>query len=84
MEKESKALKSALTGKSCDKDIYKVQLKEPTLSSKEISASSYPKGSYFVQVGSFSQEDGAQKLAAQLDIDSNIYYFKPSVHPTLG
>ena len=74
MEKESKALKAALTGESCDEDIYTAQLKEPISSSKEISASSYPKGSYFVQVGSFSQEDGAQKVAAQLDIDSNIYY----------
>ena len=74
MEKESKALKAALTGEKCDEDIYTAQLKEPISSSSEFSVQSYPKGSYFVQVGSFSQENGAQKVVAQLDMDSNIYY----------
>ena len=35
---------------------------------------SYAKGSYFVQLGSFSLESGAQNLASQVDVESNIYY----------
>lgn len=76
MEKESKALKAALLGEKCDDDIYKVQKREPVSSSNTAFSGkqSYPKGSYFVQVGSYSQESSAQNMASQLDTASNIYY----------
>ncbi len=74
MEKESKALKAALTGEPIEEDVYLVQEKAPVLSSENLGAISYPKGSYFVQVGSYSQKAGAQSIASQLDVDSNIYY----------
>ncbi len=76
MEKESKALKAALLGEDCEENIYTAQ-QAPVVSSapiKPISAESYPQGSYFVQAGSFSQESGAQAVAAKLQMDSNIYY----------
>ena len=73
MEKESKALKAALTGEKYD-DVYTVQKNAPVSSSKSLAVDSYPKGSYFVQVGSYSMESGAQSMASQLDVESNIYY----------
>lgn len=72
MEKESKALKAALLGEKCDDNIYAAQQKTPvsSLPAKQ----TYSKGSYFVQVGSYSQESGAQNVAGQLGMESNIYY----------
>ena len=49
-----------------DKDIAVEAMKQNNIS--------YPKGSYFVQVGSFSMENGAQSIASQLDVKSNIFY----------
>ena len=78
MEKESKALKAALTGEPVEEDVYQVQETAPVITSElEPMAQeniSYPKGSYFVQVGSFSMESGAQSIASQLDVKSNIFY----------
>ena len=75
MEKESKALKAAMTGEKVDVDnIYKVQEEAPVVSSNVLSSDSYQKGSYFVQVGSYSQEAGAQKVVSELKVKSNIYY----------
>ena len=78
MEKESKALKAALTGEPVKENIYQAQETSPIVTSelKPMAQSnvSYPKGSYFVQVGSFSMENGAQSMASQLDVKSNIFY----------
>ena len=75
MEKESKALKAALTGEPVEENIYQVQEESPVIvSNTESKGVSYPKGSYFVQVGSFSLESGAQRIASQLGEGSNIYY----------
>ena len=75
MEKESKALKAALTGEPVEENIYQVQEEAPVIvSNTERKGVSYPKGSYFVQVGSFSLESGAQSVASQLGEESNIYY----------
>jgi len=75
MEKESKALKAAMTGEKCDEtDIYDVQKQAPVVSSKMLSAADYPEGSYFVQVGSYTRQDGAQKILNQIGEKSNIYY----------
>jgi rare lipoprotein A len=75
MEKESKALKEALLGNNQaeKKAASKVQNAAP-VTDKNVIKQSYAKGSYFVQVGSFSKEQGAQDMAAQLTVDSNIYY----------
>ena len=79
MEKESKALKAALTGEPVE-EVVETQCNEgldktaPEILSEPENTISYPKGSYFVQVGSFSLESGAQSVAAQLEEDSNIYY----------
>ena len=73
MEKESKALKAALTGqqvKASNKE--KPQSKKVAQSVKN--GQSYKKGSYFVQVGSFAHESSAQSAAAQVGDGSNIYY----------
>ncbi len=78
MEKESKALKAALTGEPVEEDVYQVQETAPVITSEPEPMAqnniSYPKGSYFVQVGSFSMESGAQSIASQLDVKSNIFY----------
>lgn len=75
MEKESKALKAALTGESVEEDVYQVQETAPVITSaNENNGVSYLKGSYFVQVGSFSLESGAQNMASQLGEECNIYY----------
>lgn len=75
MEKESKALKAALTGEPVEEDVYQVQEIAPVITSaNETGGISYSKGSYFVQAGSFSLESGAQNMAAQLGEESNIYY----------
>ncbi len=82
MAKESKALKAALLGEECEENIYTAQQKTIVSSVpaaipapvKPITAASYPQGSYFVQVGSFSQESGAREVSAKLNMDSNIYY----------
>ena len=78
MEKESKALKAALTGEAVEESIYQVQERAPIVTSelKPMTQNnvSYSKGSYFVQVGSFSMESGAQSMASQLDVKSNIFY----------
>lgn len=74
MEKESKALKAALTGESIEEDVYQIQETAPVISSDTRNNITYPNGSYFVQLGSFSLESGAQNMASQLDIKSNIYY----------
>ena len=76
--KESKALKAALTGEEIEEDVYQVQETAPVIASEPEQTTqnniSYPKGSYFVQVGSFSVESGAQNIASQLDVKSNIFY----------
>ena len=74
MEKESKALKAALTGEPLEENVYQVQETSPVITSEINNNISYSKGSYFVQVGSFSLESGAQSMAAQLGEKSNIYY----------
>lgn len=78
MEKESKALKAALTGEPIEENIYQVQETAPIMTSAHEPMAqnniSYPKGSYFVQVGSFSMKSGAQSIASQLDVKSNIFY----------
>jgi rare lipoprotein A len=78
MEKESKALKAALTGEPVEENVYQVQESSPIVTSEPKPMAqnniSYPKGSYFVQVGSFSMESGAQNIASQLDVKSNIFY----------
>lgn len=78
MEKESKALKAALTGEPIEENIYQVQETAPIITSAHEPMAqnniSYPKGSYFVQVGSFSMKSGAQSIASQLDVKSNIFY----------
>lgn len=78
MEKESKALKAALTGEPLEEDVYQIQETAPVISSSFSDNTqnnlSYSKGSYFVQVGSFSLESGAQSIASQLDVKSNIFY----------
>ncbi|MBE6467844.1 MAG: septal ring lytic transglycosylase RlpA family protein [Alphaproteobacteria bacterium] len=79
MEKESKALKAALTGEPVEdvvenENFDEVEKTAPEIVSKPKEVVSYPKGSYFVQVGSFSLESGAQSVAAQLEEDSNIYF----------
>lgn len=78
MEKESKALKAALTGEPLEEDVYQVQETAPVITSEPEPMTqnniSYAKGSYFVQVGSFSLESGAQSIASQLDVKSNIFY----------
>lgn len=74
MEKESKALKAALTGEPLEENVYQIQETSPVVTSDIKNNISYPKGSYFVQVGSFSLESGAQNMASQLGEESNIYY----------
>ena len=75
LEKESKALKAALIGEPVEEDIYQVQENAPVTSFDDKNDRiSYPKGSYFVQVGSFSMKSGAQNMASQLGEDCNIYY----------
>ncbi|MCQ2740786.1 MAG: septal ring lytic transglycosylase RlpA family protein [Alphaproteobacteria bacterium] len=83
MEKESKALKQALIDKGSvsDRSLLKqarAAQKQKTevakvQNSKEV-LQTYKKGSYFIQVGSYTQEEGAQNVASQLKTDSNIYY----------
>lgn len=74
MEKESKALKAALTGEKPEENIYNVQKTAPIISSEKLTPLSSSKGGYFVQLGSFTQEDGAQNMAAKIGNDANIYY----------
>lgn len=73
MAKESKALKAALLGEECPDDV-EVAEQTPVVQTEVVQ--SYPKGSYFVQAGSYSQEEGAQSVAARLDEvgNTNIYY----------
>ena len=73
MEKESKALKAALTGQQTQpiKTAKKSAKKNVQTAQK---SQSYKKGSYFVQVGSYSHEAGAQDVAAKVGDGSNIYY----------
>ena len=73
MEKESKALKAALTGQRTTsvKTANAVVQKKAKPVQK---AQSYQKGSYFVQVGSFSRESSAQDAAMAVGKGSNIYY----------
>ena len=81
MEKESKALKAALTGEPLEEDVYQVQETASVIKSEPENFGvqsneniTYPKGSYFVQAGSFSLKSGAQSMASQLGEESNIYY----------
>ena len=73
MEKESKALKAALLGEKYSTD---TEIVEQTPLPTTVKKQTYPKGSYFVQAGSYSQESGAQNVAARLDDvgNTNIYY----------
>ncbi len=73
MPEESKALKAALLGEKYSPDVKEIeQTPLPNTQQKQV----YPKGSYFVQAGSYSYESGAQDVAARLqDVGStNIYY----------
>lgn len=81
LEKESKALKAALLGERYEGEVYVAQQEPAITSSSEISkikinGQSYPKGSYFVQVGSFAQQSGAQEMVERLGMkeSTNIYY----------
>lgn len=80
MEKESKALKAALLGDKYQGEIYEAQQTPLAASEPEptttLSGQSYPKGSYFVQAGSFSQHSGAQEMVERLGMNdnTNIYY----------
>lgn len=73
MTKESKALKAALLGEKYSDD---TEIVEQISVPENINKQTYPKGSYFVQAGSYSQESGAQDVAARLDDvgNTNIYY----------
>ena len=73
MEKESKALKAALTGqKTTPVRTANAVVRKETKPLQR--AQSYQKGSYFVQVGSFSRESSAQDAAVVVGNGSNIYY----------
>ena len=75
MAKESKALKAALLGEElpADEQTPVSVSQQPVADNNGIS---YPKGSYFVQVGSYSLQSGAQNVVAQLGAigNANIYY----------
>lgn len=80
MEKESKALKAALLGDKYQGKIYEAQqtpvtVSEPTPTTASV-GQSYPKGSYFVQAGAFSQHSGAQETVERIGMNdnTNIYY----------
>ena len=77
MEKESKALKAALTGEKTEEDCITEEIASENAIQPVAETQNnliYAKGSYFVQVGSFSLEGGAQSMASQLDVKSNIFY----------
>jgi len=76
LEKESKALKSALlhegSMESAKKAIEAAEKRtaEPIKNVIE----SYPKGSYFVQIGSYKENSGAQTAAVRYGKNAKIYY----------
>lgn len=80
MAKESKALKAALLGEECPEETDVAEQTPLPVIQKAPAATatgqSYPKGSYFVQAGSYSLQSGAQNVAARLDEvgNTNIYY----------
>ena len=75
MEKESKALKDALLGKESSSSVKQARTVSTPKKVETLKVvQSYPKGSYFVQVGSYSQESGAQNAAARIKDETNIYY----------
>ena len=72
LEKESKALKAALmNGKSMPEALKKHAPKQKPQIEPSIS---YPKGSYFVQIGSYKESSGAYLAANQYGKDAKIYY----------
>lgn len=70
LEKESKALKAALLGGKSMPEAIKGNLPkvepEPEIS--------YPKGSFFVQLGSYKESSGAYSAVSQYGKDAKIYY----------
>lgn len=79
MPKESKALKAAILGEELPAETEIVE-QEPAEAPVQIGEAGnsvvYPKGSYFVQAGSYSLQSGAQNVAARLNAigNTNIYY----------
>lgn len=76
LEKESKALKAALLdGHSMPEAIKKVPTEKTVKENSEIKpAVSYPKGSYFVQIGSYKESNGAYQAVSKYGKDAKIYY----------
>ncbi len=80
MEKESRALKAALTGEDCYMlEAAPVQpiIKEVEGEVKnEVKNYAVAEEGFYVQLGSFSSESGAQRLAEQVNVETNIYAVK--------
>ncbi len=75
MEKESKALKAALVGgKSMPEAVKNYNNVKTAVVSDVKQGVSYPKGSYFVQIGSYKESSGAYQAASQYGQDAKIYY----------
>ena len=72
---ESKALKAALLhGESMEKARTAIAAAEKRTTETPKIAESYPKGSYFVQIGSYKESNGAQIAASKYGNNAKIYY----------
>lgn len=76
LEKESKALKAALLhGESMENARQAIAAAEKkAVEPKNEAIESYPKGSYFVQIGSYKESSGAQNAASKYGKNAKIYY----------
>ncbi len=76
LEQESKALKAALLHEgSMDNARKAIEAAEKrTIKPMNNVVESYPKGSYFVQIGSYKENNGAQTAAIRYGKNAKIYY----------
>lgn len=75
LENESKALKAALLHEgSMEQARAAIAAAEKKNSGDSRLVESYPKGSYFVQIGSYKESNGAQIVASKYGNNAKIYY----------
>lgn len=76
LEKESKALKAALLHEGSMENARQAiaEAEKRTAEPQRKVVESYPKGSYFVQIGSYKESQGAQVAAGRYGSNAKIYY----------